>query len=123
MAGIHHRLRYVAHAVPQEIDGHHRDGVAGILPCLLYVLFCIVLRGQIAAETQRLCINPCLLQLYEHQAYGAVVLLYPGGEVYTEHRQLVTCDVGVLVPAHLHADNLLLEQGGQYGLGNALVFH
>ena len=123
VAGVHHRFRYVADAVPQKIDGYHRNGVPLFLSRLLYILFRIVLCGKVAAETKRFRVKPRLLQLYEHQTYGAVILLHLCGKVYTEHRQLVTRDVGVLVPAHLYADHLLFEQGGQHGLGDALVFH
>ena len=51
VAGVHHRFRYVADAVPQKIDGYHRNGVPLFLSRLLYILFRIVLCGKVAAET------------------------------------------------------------------------
>ncbi len=123
VAHIDDGLVYVADAVPQEIHGHHGEGVSLSVAFLLHVLLRVVLCREITAEAQGLRVEPCLLQFDEHEVLLPVVFLDARCEVDAEHRQVVACDVGVLMAPHLHTDDLLLEQGGQDGPGDALILH
>ena len=123
MPHIDHGLVDVADAVPQEVDCHHRDGKSLVVAFLLHVFLGVVLQGKVAAETQGLRVQPCLLQFDENQVRVAVVFPYPCGKVDTEHGNVVARHVGVFVAAHFHTHHFLLQQGGEYGLGNALILH
>ena len=123
MSHIDHSLVDVADAMPQEIDGNHRNGKSLVVTFLLYVFLRIVLQGKIATETQSLRVQPCLLQLYQYQMCVPVIFLDLRRKVDSEHGNVVTSNIGMLVTAHFHAHHFLLEQGGEYGLGNALIFH
>ena len=120
---IHHGLLHLTHTVTKQIYRHHRQGMAAIASLLDDVLLRIILGGEILAEAKCLCVKPCLLQLDENQPHGAIVLPHAGGEVDAEHGYLIAGDVGMLVPTHLHAHHLLLEQGREHGSGDTFIFH
>ena len=120
---VHHRLFDVAHTVAKQIHGHHGHGVASLLFFLQHVFLGIVLGCQVTTEAQGFGVEPSLLQLYQYQALRAVALAHLCGEIYSEHRQIVTCDIGVLMAPHLNSKYLLFEQGREYGAGYAFIFH
>ena len=122
VAHINHRLVDVANTMPQQINGNHRNGVALVGTILEHVLLCIVLCGEVSAETECLSVKPCLLQLNKHEPHGAVVLPHPCGKVDAEHGDVVACDVGMLMPAHLHTHDILLQQCRDDCTGDTLVF-
>ncbi len=120
---IQDRLLDVTHTVPQEIDTYHGDAHAALVSLPNDVVGVGILRAQVLAETQCLRLEPGLLQFYEHKLQAAVILAHLRSEVYAEHGYLVAAAIRVLVLAHLHLDDLALEQGRQYCLGHALVLH
>ena len=79
--------------------------------------------AKILAEAQCLCLQPCLLQLYQNQLQASVFLPNLGSEVNAEHRNLVTRTVGIFMLAHLNFGHFPLQKSRKYGLGHAVVFH
>ena len=120
---IKHGLLDVAHAMSEQIDGYHRYAPTIGVIILDDVVGIGILRTEVLAETQRLRLQPCLLQFYEHQFQASVVLAHLGSEVDAEHRDLVTRTVGVFMLPHIHFGHLLFQQGRKYGLGHAVVLH
>ena len=120
---VHHRFLYVAHAVPQKIDGYHRQCVALVAAFLLHVLFCVILCGKIAAEAESFCVQPCLLKFYQNQMHRTVVFPHPCRKINAKHRQVVARHIRMFMTAHLNAHHLFLQQGGKHSDSNAFVFH
>ena len=122
VAHIEHRLLYVTHLVPQDIDGHHGKGIP-LTAVGDDVLLALVLHAQVLAEAQGLRLQPGLLHLYQDEALAAVGLAHRGTEVDAEHRQGIALAVAVFVGAHLGLHDVLLQQGRQDGAGHTLVLH
>ena len=122
MAHVDHRLLNLSHAVPQQVDGHHRQRVA-VGAVGNDVLRVLVVHAQVLPEAQRLSGQPRLLQLNEDELLLAAGVPDGGAEVDAEDGQRLLLPVGVLVGAHLHFHYLLLQQRRQDGARDALVFH
>ena len=117
----------VAYAMAEQVHRHHGIGVA-LWRVVAYVYLIAVLRAEVLAETQRLRVEPRLLQLYQHHAVFqlsilGVFLAHRGGKVDAEHREGVACGIDILVWAHLHFHHVLLQQCRKDGLGYAFVRH
>ena len=72
---------------------------------------------------QGLCVKPCLLQLYEDKLLLATLVDDGRGEVYAEHRDIVTVGVGILMRTHLHTHHLTLQKCGDKGARYPLVLN
>ena len=120
---IEYRLVHLAHAMSEQIDGHHWNGKPPV--CVLaHVLLVVVLQGKVAAETERLGGQPCLLKLDEHKVWAAALVEDGGGKVDAEHgNSLPAREVGIFVTAYFYVDYFLFEQCRKNGLGDAVVFH
>ena len=116
------RLLDVAHLVTQNIDGNHRHGVP-LAAVGQDVLLALVLHAKVLPETQRLRLQPRLLNLYQYQVLVAPTLANGGCKVYAKHRERVALAVGVLVGANLHFDDVLLQQCRQDSACHTLVLH
>ena len=87
MVDINYRLLYVAHLMAEKVDSHHGIGKA-VSGVIAHVAFVAVLSAKVLAETQSLGVEPCLLQLYQHDAVLRRVtfaLTHSGREVNAEH--------------------------------------
>ena len=62
-------LLNVTHTVTQHIDGNHGGGITLRIILLDYILRILILRTEVLTETERLSVEPSLLQLNEHQLY------------------------------------------------------
>ena len=122
VAHIHNWFVDVAHGVPQQVDGHHGQGMA-VGAVGHYVLWVLVVYAQVLSETQRLCWQPRLLQLYQYELLLAVGAFYGGTEVDAEDGERLFLSVGVLVGAHLYPKDFFLQQCREDCAGNALVLH
>ena len=120
---VNHGFVHITHSVPQEIDRHHGCGVSLVFPLLRNVFGREILGAQVLAETERFRLQPRLLQFYQNEFLLPVLVPDLGGKVYAEHRERVSGGVCMLVAANLHAQHLLLEQGGEDGPGDAFVLH
>ena len=83
MIDVEHRLGDIAYAVPQQIDSHHGQGM---LAASQHVVWIVILHAQILAETQRLCLKPCLLQFYQDKLFRAIRPTYTRTEIDAQHR-------------------------------------
>ena len=121
---IEDRLRDIAHQMAQEIDRHHRNGIARGSKVLLEHIFLVaVLRTKILTEAERLRGKPRLLQLDQDEVDTTIGLAHLRAKVDAKHGDVPATDIGILVATHLHADHLLLEQGRENGTRHALVLH
>ena len=120
MLDVEHRLVDVANTVSQQIDGHHGQGM---LATLQHVVGIVVLYTKILAETQRLSLKPCLLQLNQNELLRPVVESYAGTEVYAQHRNGVALVVNILMGTYLHLYGVFFQQCRQDGTRNALILH
>ena len=121
---IEHGLLDVAHLVAKQIDRYHGDAVVHQSVLVLHDILGVGIVGaEVLTEAQRLSLEPRFLQFDEHEVVAAVCLAHTGSEVDAKHRNLVSATVGILMAAHIHLHHLLLEQGGEDGLGDTLVLH
>ena len=116
---VEHRFLDVAHLVAQQVDGHHRQGVA----ILLHILGVRVVYAQVLTESECLRFEPCLLQLNQDQFLLSTIVEYRGTKVDTEYRQCIAIVVAILVWPYLHLHYLHLQQGRENGAGNTLILH
>ena len=65
MAHIYHRLHNIAYGMSQQVDSHHRQGMA-VGAVADHVFGVLVVYAEILAEAQRLGRQPRLLQFYEY---------------------------------------------------------
>ena len=119
---IKHRFLDVADLMAQQVNGYHRNGIA-LFALRQDVLRVGVVHAQILAETERLGLEPCLLQLDEYQMLASVRLTNGGPEIYSEYGQAFAGGVCIFVATHFHIDDLLFQQCRQQCLCNALVLH
>ena len=87
MIDIHYRLLDVAHLVAEQIYSNHGVGKAFFIR-LAYVILVAILRTKILSETQRLGVEPRLLQLNKHNAVFydiAFALTYSCSKVDAKH--------------------------------------
>ena len=68
---IEDRFLDVPHLMPQQIDGHHGNGML-VGAVFVNVTGVFILDAQVLPETKRLCGNPCLLQFYKDKMLAAV---------------------------------------------------
>ncbi len=108
--------------MPQDIDGDDRQPILRVR-ILADILLVQVMRTQILAETKRLGRQPRLLQLYQDEMLLALVILYLGGEIHTEQRDMGPLHIRIFMLPDLQLQNLLLEQRGQQDISHPLVFH
>ena len=122
MADIDHRLLYLAYCMAKQIDGNHGKGMP-VGAVADHVLRILVVNAKILAETKQLRGQPRLLQLYQYELLLTVGLKHRGAEVDAENGEYLFLPVGVLVRAHLHFHDVLLQQSREYRAGYALVLH
>ena len=115
---VEHRFLNVPDLVAQQIDGHHRQGIAP-----LHIFRIGILNTKILSEPQCLGFEPRLLQLYQDQTLSAVVLAHCGTKVNAEYRQQVALLVGVFMRTHFHPDDILTQQGRENRTGDSLILH
>ena len=101
VAHVHYGFLHIAYFVPKYIDGYHWYGIP-LLTVVHDVLLALVLNAQILPETQCLRFQPGFLNLYQYQAFAAVVLADSSSKIYTKHRQCIALAVAVFVWAYLH---------------------
>ena len=108
MADVKHRLLDVTNLMTQQIDGNHRNGmtVAAVLDDVLRIL---IVNTQVLAETERLRLEPGLLEFYQNEMLAAVVFTYRRTEINAEHRQRVALVISILVRTDLHMRDVLLQ--------------
>ena len=123
MSDIKDRFLYFPYTMPKKIYGYHRYAIAVRVIILQDVVGVGVLRTEVLSETQCFRLKPSLLKLYQHKFKTAIILTDFGAEVDTEHRNLVTCAVGVFMFTHFYFYNLSLKKGGKHSLGHAVVLH
>ena len=123
MRDIQHGLFYLTDTVAEEIDRYHRYGIAFGIVCPDDIVLVGILCPEILAETQSLCVKPCLLQLYEDKLLLATLVDDGRGEVYAEHRDIVTVGVGILMRTNLHTHHLTLQECGDKGARYPLVLN
>ena len=122
---VYYRLLDIAHFMAKQIDSHHRIGISFFVS-LAYIVLVVVLCAKILAESQRLGVEPSLLQLNQHDAVFnliAFLLAHGSREVNTEHRQRVACSVAIFMWPHSDMNHFFLQQCRQNGFGNTLVLH
>ena len=107
----------------KQIYGYHRYAIAVRVIILQDVVGVGVLCTEVLSETQCLRLKPSLLKLYQYKFKTAIILTDLGTEVDAEHRNLVTCAVGVFMFTHLYLYHLSLKKGGKHSLGHAVVLH
>ena len=116
---IKHRLLDVANLMAKQIDGHHRQGMVGVM----HVLRVGVVHTQILAEAKGLRLKPCLLQLYQDKLLFAIFITDSGTKVYTEYGKRVAVLVAVLMGTDFHRHHIHLQQGRKDGPGYAFILH
>ena len=89
MVDVDDRVGNVSHAVPQQIDRHHRVGIS-FLGVDLYVVFVAVLHAEVLSEAQRLSVQPCFLELNQDDLLRTVFLTDRRRKVDAEHRKRVS---------------------------------
>ena len=120
---IHNRFIYIPYSMPKQIHSDHRHGILLHIAFFHHIFLCIILSGEITAKAQCFCIEPCFLQLYQYQPYAAIVFLHPCSKIYTKHRNIVACNIRMLMPTHFNTNDFFLQQCRKYSLGDSLVFH
>ena len=119
---IHHGGFYPSHLVPQQVDGHHGQGVnAPTATC--HVAGVGILETQILAEPQHFCFHPRLLHLNQDGLPISLAINDGGTKVYAVDGEIVGEFVVVLVVAHVYLYHLLFQKGRENGAGYTLVFH
>ena len=109
LADIYHGIFNLAHAVSQQVHGHHGQRMA-IRAVDYDVLGVLVVNAQVLTEAQGLSRQPCLLQFYQYQLLFAVILSYGGTEVNAEYGKALLLPVGVFMRAHLDLHYVFLQQ-------------
>ena len=125
MVYVYYRLLDVAHLMAKQIYSYHRVGKA-LFVGLADIVLVVVLCAKILAESQRLGVEPSLLQLNQHNAVLyliAFLLAYSSREVNAKHRQRVACSVAVFMWPHSYMNHFFLQQRRQNGFGYTLVLH
>ena len=97
----------VTNLMTQQIDGHHRNGMA-VAATLDNVLRVLVVNAQVLAEPKRLRFEPGLLQFYQDEVLAAVSLAHRRTEIDAEHRQRVALVVSILMRTNLNPRDVLL---------------
>jgi len=111
MVYVYYRLLDVAHLMAKQIDSHHRIGKA-LFVGLADIVLVVVLCTKILAESQRLGVEPSLLQLNQHNTVlNLIAFLFAHGsrEVNAKHRQRVACSVAILMWPHSNMNHFFLK--------------
>ena len=122
MSDVEHGLLNVPYFVAQQIYGYHGNGVL-VGTVADNIVGVLIVHAQILAEAECLCRQPRLLKLYQNQVLTAVSFAYSGTEVDAEYGQRVALIVAILMGAHLHLDDVHLQECRKDGTRYSLVLH